>query len=90
MRARDTQILRRRITRHSERITTISSPHDLIAPPDSCSVEGAANVVLAGLAQAERSLASHTGVIFMRAAVRAILGALERPLASAAMALAAV
>ena len=76
MRRRDAQGLRKRVARYAARITTIASPHDLIAPPQRCAVNGAANVVLTQVPRADEHLESHGGVIFMRAAVRAVLAAL--------------
>lgn len=80
VRARETRVLERRIAAYASRITTISLPRDrdLVAPPETCSVEGATNVVLTTLPRSDRALASHGGVVFMRAAVRAIVAALER------------
>jgi pimeloyl-ACP methyl ester carboxylesterase len=81
VRAQDSQILGQRLAPYAGRITTISSPQDLIAPPEACSVEGATNVVLTNRCRTEWSLESHGGVIFMRSAVRVVLRALSASLA---------
>ncbi len=86
VRRRDAHGLRKRVARYATRITTIASPHDLIAPPQSCAVSGAANVVLKQVPRADEHLASHGGVIFMRAAVRAVLTALGASHGQAALA----
>jgi pimeloyl-ACP methyl ester carboxylesterase len=75
---RDARGLTRRVATFGERITTISSPQDLVAPPASCAIAGATNVVLSTVPRADRTLASHGGVIFMRAAMRVILATLAR------------
>jgi pimeloyl-ACP methyl ester carboxylesterase len=82
VRADDTRVLERRLAPYASRITTISSPHDLVAPPAACTVSGAANVVLTSVPDSDHALASHGGVIFMRAAVRAIMHALSDPVAA--------
>lgn len=79
VRARDSRVLRRQIEPYANRVTTISSPRDLIAPPRVCAIAGAGNVVLSTITSADRTLASHTGVIFMPTAVRVILRSLLRP-----------
>jgi hypothetical protein len=70
--------MRDRVATYAERITTISSPLDLVAPPASCAIPGATNVVLSTVPRTDRTLASHGGVIFMRTATRIILAALSR------------
>ena len=84
VRARDTRVLGRRIAPYAARITTISSPQDLIAPPAACAVNGAINVVLKSPSGGEWPLASHGGVIFMRSAVRVVLRSLAGSLTSCA------
>jgi pimeloyl-ACP methyl ester carboxylesterase len=81
VRARDAHVLRRLIEPHAARITTISTPHDLIAPPRVCAVSGAGNVVLSTITAADRALASHVGVIFMPTAIRVVTRVLRRPCA---------
>ena len=81
VRAEETEMLRRRLVPYAHRIVTISSPHDLVAPPATCAVEGAANLVLDDVARHDR-LASHGGVIFARPALRAVVDALRAPLAA--------
>jgi pimeloyl-ACP methyl ester carboxylesterase len=83
VRTRDARALLQRLAPLVERITTISSPQDPIAPPAACTVAGATNVVLSTLPRPDRTLASHGGVIFMRTAVRIILSALAEPAAAA-------
>jgi triacylglycerol lipase len=79
VRARDSRVLYEQIEPYANRVTTISSPRDLIAPPRVCAIAGAGNVVLSTITSADRALASHTGVIFMPTAVRVILRSLLRP-----------
>jgi pimeloyl-ACP methyl ester carboxylesterase len=81
VRARDTRLLRRLIEPYAARITTISTPHDPIAPPRVCAVAGAGNVVLSTVTAADRAVASHVGVIFMPSALRVIVRSLLRPCA---------
>jgi alpha-beta hydrolase superfamily lysophospholipase len=82
VRATETALLRGSVTPYAARITTISSPGDLVAPPASCAVGGASNVVLSTVPRADETLASHGGVVFMRAAVKVILATLARPAAA--------
>ena len=84
VRARDTRVLRRMIEPYAARITTISTPHDPIAPPRVCAVAGAGNVVLSTVTSADRAVASHVGVIFMPSALRVIVRSLLRPCAQPA------
>jgi alpha-beta hydrolase superfamily lysophospholipase len=76
VRAREMQALHRGLAPYAARVTTISSPNDMIAPPNTCGIEGAVNVVLDEVPHPERALASHVGVVFMRTATRAIVRAL--------------
>jgi len=61
------------------RVTTISSPQDLVAPPSACTIAGATNVVLSTVPRRDESLASHIGVIFMKTVVQVVLAGLARP-----------
>jgi pimeloyl-ACP methyl ester carboxylesterase len=70
--------LRARLDGLCDRITTISVPGDLIAPPARCALPGAHNVVLNTLPGSDRSLASHTGMIFMRSVMRVVVAMLAR------------
>ncbi len=79
VRASETDILRDGLQPHATRITTISSPQDLVAPPGVCTVEGATNVVLSTVPRRDASLESHIGVIFMETVVRIVLAGLSRP-----------
>jgi hypothetical protein len=74
------QALRHRVPRYSECITTIAGAHDLIAPPPSCRVRGATNHVIDEVSCDDRALASHGGLIFMRATLRLALATLAQPL----------
>jgi pimeloyl-ACP methyl ester carboxylesterase len=76
VRAREMQLLQRSLAPYASRVTTIASPNDMIAPPETCGVEGAANVVLDEVPHLERAFASHGGVVFMRTAMRAVVQAL--------------
>ena len=76
VRAREMEGLHRGLTPYAGRVTTISSPHDMIAPPDTCGIDGAANMVLDEVPHPERALASHVGVVFMQTAMRAVVEAL--------------
>jgi len=76
----ETEILLRRVDPFAMRMTTISSPQDLVAPPAACAVHGAINVVLSTVPRRDETLASHVGVIFMKTVVRIILTSLARPL----------
>jgi hypothetical protein len=64
---------------YAGRITTISSPNDLVAPPAVCTIAGATNVVLSTVPRRDQSLASHIGVIFMQTVVQIVLAGLARP-----------
>lgn len=75
----EARLLECRVGAYGERITTISWAHDVVAPPESCAVPGATNVIVRTLARAERTLASHAGVIFMRGVLRVVLDALAAP-----------
>lgn len=75
----DTQILRTALEPYASRITTISSPRDLVAPPAVCTIEGATNVVLSTVPRRDETLASHIGVIFMETVVQIVLAGLARP-----------
>lgn len=78
--ARECDVLRRRLTSYADRVTTIASPSDPIAPPWACTLDGATNVVLRRLSKDDRRSLSHGGVIFMRAATRIVLETLTRPI----------
>ncbi len=77
--ASDTEILQAGLRPHAGRITTISSPHDLVAPPAVCTIPGASNVVLSTVPRRDETLASHIGVIFMKTVVQIVLAGLARP-----------
>jgi pimeloyl-ACP methyl ester carboxylesterase len=77
--ASDSVELRARLAPFAERVTTVSAPQDLVAPPISCAIEGACNVVLSTIPRRDETLASHAGVIFMRTVVQVVLSALEQP-----------
>lgn len=77
--AADATTLREALAPHVGRITTVSVPGDLVAPPERCALSGARNVVLSTLPRPDRVLETHTGVIFMRSVLHVILAALERP-----------
>jgi pimeloyl-ACP methyl ester carboxylesterase len=79
VRGSDTEMLRAGIEPFAPRITTISSPQDLVAPPSVCTVRGASNVVLSTVPRRDEALASHIGVIFMQTVVRIVLASLRRP-----------
>ena len=79
VRAREMRGLQRGLAAYAARVTTISSPNDMIAPPETCGIEGAVNVVLDEVPHPERALASHGGVVFMRTAMRAVVQALAGP-----------
>ena len=68
--------LRERAAPYADRVTTISSPGDLVAPPTSCVIEGARNIILSNVPRRDALLASHGGMIFMQAAVRTIVASL--------------
>lgn len=76
--ASETEVLRAGIRPHVGRVTTISSPADLVAPPAACTIAGASNVVLSTVPQRDQSLASHIGVIFMETVVQIVLAGLAR------------
>ncbi len=78
VRASETEVLRDQLKPHAHRVTTISSPHDLVAPPHVCTIGGATNVVLSTLPHRDESLASHIGVIFMETVVQIVLASLAR------------
>ena len=46
VRGTDTEILRNGLKAYAGRVTTISSPRDLVAPPVVCTIDGATNVIL--------------------------------------------
>lgn len=75
----ETATLRTGISPYADRVTTISSPHDLVAPPSVCTVPGATNVVLSTVPRRDETLASHIGVVFMTTVARIVLAALARP-----------
>jgi pimeloyl-ACP methyl ester carboxylesterase len=74
--AGDGAVLARAVAPYADRITTISSPLDLIAPPDTCAIAGARNVVLSTVPRTDRDLASHVGVVYMRTALEVTYAAL--------------
>ena len=74
----DTDMLRAGLEPLVGRITTISSPQDLVAPPTVCTVRGATNVILTTVPRRDQVLASHIGVIFMQTVVRIVLASLAR------------
>ncbi len=75
----ETNMLRTGIAPYADRVTTISSPQDLVAPPSVCTIAGATNVVLSTVPSRDETLASHIGVIFMKTVARIVLAALARP-----------
>jgi pimeloyl-ACP methyl ester carboxylesterase len=75
----ETETLRTQLAPYAARLTTISSPQDLVAPPSVCTIAGANNVVLSTVPRRDQTLASHIGVIFMQTVVRVILATLARP-----------
>lgn len=75
----DTEKLRAGIAPYTGRVTTISSPQDLVAPPPVCTIDGATNVVLSTVPRRDETLASHIGVIFMQTVARIVVAALARP-----------
>jgi pimeloyl-ACP methyl ester carboxylesterase len=79
VRASETELLRTALAPYAARVTTISSPQDLVAPPAVCAVAGATNVVLSTVPRRDETLASHIGLIFMETVVRIVLAALTRP-----------
>lgn len=79
VRASDAERLRQRIAPYAGRITTISAPEDLVAPPLACALAGAHNVVLRTLPRPDRSLATHGGLIFMRTVREVVASALGAP-----------
>lgn len=79
VRGDETETLRTRIAPYADRVTTISSPQDLVAPPAVCTIAGATNVVLSTVPRRDETLASHIGVIFMTTVARIVLAALARP-----------
>ncbi|MEO6025691.1 MAG: hypothetical protein ABIR79_02345 [Candidatus Binatia bacterium] len=83
VRGADTDMLRAGLEPLAGRITTISSPQDLVAPPTACTIRGATNVVLSTVPRRDQVLASHIGVIFMQTVVRIVLASLARPQAAA-------
>ncbi|MCC6764180.1 MAG: hypothetical protein IT293_05905 [Deltaproteobacteria bacterium] len=76
--ASETEVLREDLGPYARRVTTISSPQDLVAPPPACTIDGATNVVLSTLPRRDESLASHIGVIFMETVVQIVLASLAR------------
>jgi len=77
--AADSEILLAGLEPYVGRVTTISSPRDLVAPPAVCTIDGATNVVLSTVPRRDETLASHIGVIFMQTVVHIVLAALARP-----------
>jgi pimeloyl-ACP methyl ester carboxylesterase len=75
----ETATLRVGVAPYADRVTTISSPQDLVAPPAVCTIAGATNVVLSTVPRRDETLASHIGVIFMATVARIVLAALARP-----------
>jgi len=73
---RETLGLRERGAPYADRVTTISSPGDMVAPPTSCVIDGARNIILSDVPPRDALLASHGGMIFMQAAVRTVLASL--------------
>ncbi len=78
VRAADTAFLLAGLAPYAGRVTTISSPQDLVAPPSVCTIEGATNVVLSTVPRRDETLASHIGVIFMQTVVHIVLAGLAR------------
>lgn len=78
VRADETERLRHDLRPHAGRVTTISSPRDLVAPPPVCKIGGATNVVLSMVPRRDELLASHIGVIFMETVVQIVLASLLR------------
>ena len=76
----EVQALRRRVPRYGDRITTIAAAHDGIAPPAACRIPGATNHLIAEIAGEDRALASHGGLVFMRAVLRIVLATIAEPL----------
>jgi pimeloyl-ACP methyl ester carboxylesterase len=79
VRAADTEQLLTGLEPYAGRVTTISSPRDLVAPPAVCAIDGATNVVLSTVPRRDETLASHIGVIFMQTVVHIVLAGLARP-----------
>lgn len=79
VRGADTELLRAGLQPYAGRVTTISSPRDLVAPPAHCTIDGASNVVLTTVPRRDETLASHIGVIFMQTVVHIVLAGLARP-----------
>jgi pimeloyl-ACP methyl ester carboxylesterase len=75
----DTEMLREGLASYASRVTTISSPQDLVAPPAVCTIDGATNVVLSTVPRRDETLASHIGLIFMHTVIRIVLASLARP-----------
>jgi pimeloyl-ACP methyl ester carboxylesterase len=75
--------LRTRLPALASRITTVAATHDPIAPPAACAIEGATNHVLDTVAAEDRSVASHGGLVFMRACLRLVLASLAEPVLAA-------
>ena len=84
IRSSEVQALRLRIPEWADRITTISATHDMIAPPHACRIAGATNHVITTVAAEDTAVASHGGLVFMRAALRLVLAALAEPIAVSA------
>lgn len=78
----DTEVLRTGLEPYAGRVTTISSPRDLVAPPAVCTIDGATNIVLSTVPRRDETLASHIGLIFMQTVVHIILATLVRPVDS--------
>jgi pimeloyl-ACP methyl ester carboxylesterase len=79
VRGSDTERLCAGLEPYAGRVTTISSPQDLVAPPTACTIDGATNVVLSTVPRRDESLASHIGVIFMQTVMQIVLAGLARP-----------
>jgi hypothetical protein len=79
VRGTDTEMLRTGLKPYAGRVTTISSPRDLVAPPAVCTIDGATNVILSTVPRRDETLASHIGVIFMQTVVKIVLASLARP-----------
>jgi len=84
VRGAETEILLTGLAPYAGRVTTISSPQDLVAPPAVCTIDGATNVVLSTVPRRDEALASHIGVIFMQTVVQIVLAGLARSAARSA------
>jgi pimeloyl-ACP methyl ester carboxylesterase len=83
VRGGETETLLASVAPYAGRVTTISSPQDLVAPPAVCAIDGATNVVLSTVPRRDETLASHIGVIFMQTVVQIVLAGLARSAARA-------